>query len=543
MADLFVSSDNVTAMSAVPLQENMSEVSKKPSRKETTAELNRELLAGQNAVGSTILSMDKVEEDSTEDLNVQYNKRAAQIRRTSNIYSWALSILVYPLIFGLAVCFFFLVKQQANDLMEIIMNGRDVYIIVVSVIVPTIFALLALIAFFAFFWKEPEVRSRHHGFIINYCACALCLEVSVLISASIIMQITSIKAITATGMNDTWLSLVGFWLITLVNFFALNMIVPVVARMRYINELYVHRNRFASYWGVPIIYLVLYFLTAFMSMAICEYAVDPTTPCTATEKFSGTIVFVAIHNVHYFYLVWSAWGAKDYFIDFVGNVRMYMIFFVGTWAAIAYGIVSDNPADIWYLWFFETWFKLWVIGIENFGFIIVRVLGRKITKGSSLRGLDLEGEHFREGENRKGVVNLLRIPETADLFLAQVKKMHAEENILFLRSVLDCNNNRDDASVVRAIVDEFIVADSPQEVNITAPVREKTLKKLNTGDYYDSKALFDDAFMEVSILVTRNSLPAFLNSSEYMAWCAERDEHDHLIALLRKNSLMDAAYR
>ncbi|KNC77789.1 hypothetical protein SARC_09760 [Sphaeroforma arctica JP610] len=479
---------------------------------------------------------------STEyDTRQKYKARVEEVRKAYNLYSWVLALIVYPLVFLLGALFYWLTSSAADEDI-VLQKGYMAFTYVCIAHGGTVVCLLLLVVFFVKYWNEPEVRSRHHGFIVHYCVCAFLLEVSVLCTAALLLQITSLKGLNADGktLNEVWVQTV-FVSLVFMNFCALSTIVPIVARMHYIFELTGNRNIEPRYWKVPVFYLVLYVCTSFTSLMACRYIKDD---CTTAETYSGTITFLVVCIVHYYVCAWRARSARKSFNDYWGNVRMFTTFTIFVGSVVSFGMVVNHPLNVIILWFYEPLMKVWIFGLEHFAFVAVRVLSRHWKGVETLSNIDMTGDHYREMAYTEGVVGLLKIEETAALFLEFSRKTVRQESILFLVAVLKgrtCRTKAEQEATRKHILETYIATQSVHQVNISHLERNTIIGRLSNKQYTESVPMevFDGAFREITLLVTSNLLATFLASEEYQAWTQKMDREDKLVALLRQNQLLN----
>ncbi|KNC73477.1 hypothetical protein SARC_13965 [Sphaeroforma arctica JP610] len=398
--------------------------------------------------------------------------------------------------------------------------------------IPIVICLIFLLGFIFKYWHEPEVRSRNHDFTLHFLGMGLLQEVVLILTAALTLQIMPLKAVDmSTGaMNPDW-STAAFWAYLWLTFCLNQLLVPNLARMRYIKALFCEQNEAVSYWILPLGYLLLWFCTTFVSLVYCQFNGSHT--CNLWETYSGLIVFLALHNIHYYYCAWKSRHARHLFIDYISNIRLYTIFVLFFWVLIVITLSGENQVSLWYLYFYQPWFMLVIFSLENFAFLVARVLGRKWGGENALGGIDMVGEHYRESESRnKGVEELLGVEHTRKIIQQVARQQLCEENVDFLIAVYACNQTKPASiSMVHSIASQFLESSSPKEINITGSCRDRTLKAIQSEDpmhYKDTEPLFRAAVAQVMKNVSTNCLPDVYKSKEYKKW-----------ALLEKKNMLE----
>eukprot|EP01134_Creolimax_fragrantissima_P005010 CFRG5010T1 len=331
------------------------------------------------------------------------NRRERLSALISSRYSWLQAIIGYPVLFGITALLYYLSMKEVGDYETYVDALRAdptnklgyIYMLAITANISTLVMILLLIFFFAMFWDEAEVRSRHHGFIMHYCLAALCGSAFGMVNAAVLLERTSIK------------------------------------------------------------------------------------------------------------------GFRE----------------------------DDGRVEVVYLGWYLIPFLTWLFMVDNFSFIIVRVLSR--TFGNELLvNIDVQGAYFRNHENAKGLLDILQNLETRELFVRYAQKRHCLEQVEFLLAVQNCTlatatEDRNSVEIqVKEIVDLYVRIDSEKEVNLPQIVRERLLAKVDDNNYREVTSLFEEAFDEISCLVSHNLLLTFLGIPEYRAYAEKQNDQNKLLMSL-----------
>ncbi|KNC85496.1 hypothetical protein SARC_02333 [Sphaeroforma arctica JP610] len=125
----------------------------------------------------------------------------------------------------------------------------------------------------------------------------------------------------------------------------------------------------------------------------------------------------------------------------------------------------------------------WLYGIDQFLFIIVKVVARALNRGDILDNIDLQGPHFRAHENAKELLLFLASEETREIFLQYAQRRHCTEQVEFLIEILSCTTSKDSTNhtlgeKVVHIADEYVRPDSDKEVNLPHEMRDKLIRNI-----------------------------------------------------------------
>ncbi|KNC86222.1 hypothetical protein SARC_01632 [Sphaeroforma arctica JP610] len=470
-------------------------------------------------------------------------------------YSWILAGVVYPILLGLCLTFYYLMYDQLASMAEFQLaaiadpQGKKdkVFAYACFVFTGTLLFGLVLILFFYIFWDEPEVRSRHHGFISHFCGSVVYTCVLGPISAAIFLEQSSIKAvdITVSGgipiitKSQVYSSLV-VWS-TVLYYFGFGMIFSaVINRMRFMYLIFHKRQSQPEYWTGVVQHVLFFSATVTPSTLVCYYA---DVECTDAQSASGPIVFGATLAIEYSFYLFHTRYAHMYFVDWYGNLRCFIICEFGFWSPVVYGLITGDAWRVASATWLVGCFMAWLFGIDNFLFIIVKVLARALCRDDILENIDLQGAYFRAHENAKELLALLSLEKTREMFLRYAEGRHCEEQVEFLIDVQACSLAKDSENQtieekVVLIANRYVRPDSEKEINLPQVVRDKLLRKIEEKDYLDVATLFEEAFHEIATMISRNLILNFVKSPEYLEYAEKATENQRIQKVLEDKGMM-----
>eukprot|EP01134_Creolimax_fragrantissima_P005071 CFRG5071T1 len=481
--------------------------------------------------------------DSAKIGNINRKERLALL--TSSRYSWFLALAGYPAIFAFSVIFFYLSMATIGDydtyVAELKSDSKDglsrIFMFACVSNVCTMVMVLLLIAFFVKYWEEPEIRSRHHGFIIHFCTAALAGCILGVVNAAITLEITGVEAVTPEGEGSTLYRNLIFFTRGGINLCGHMVLSAVICRMRFMFIIFHSREMGPNYWMGTLAHIVLFFLST-ISYGTCEYNAYGSI-CSTAKLNSGGLCYVLILSIQYtYYLVYTR-KASIYFVDWEGNLRCFIVFSLITWGGIIYTMaVPDGRVQVAYLGWYIVPFQTWLFAIDNFLFVVVRVLSRKYGKYNLLAKVDLEGAYFRNHENAKGLVDILENDETRDMFVQYAESRHCPEQVEFLLAVQSCTrispseNRVSIETQVKDIINIYVRIDSDKEINLPQIVRERLLTRVEDNNYREVTTLFAESYDEISCLVSHNLLLTFLGTPAYRAYAEKQEDQNKLLLSL-----------
>lgn len=112
------------------------------------------------------------------------------------------------------------------------------------------------------------------------------------------------------------------------------------------------------------------------------------------------------------------------------------------------------------------------------------------------------------------------------LFREYLEKRFASENINFIEAVVgyrkaDAPKKVELATVIR---DEFLLPESPQEINVDEGLKKDVIKAFDDPGVHDDGKLFDKAFDSILFLLASDCYPTFRASPAFKAFFnAERE--------------------
>ncbi|KNC86212.1 hypothetical protein SARC_01622 [Sphaeroforma arctica JP610] len=130
-----------------------------------------------------------------------------------------------------------------------------------------------------------------------------------------------------------------------------------------------------------------------------------------------------------------------YFVDWYGNLRCFIICELCFWGPVIYGLIIGDQWRVTLATWVEGCFFAWLFGIDNFLFIIVKVLAQALSRGDILEHIDLQGAYLRAHENGKELSTLLSLEKTPqrNMFLRYAERRHCAEQVAFPIEVQACS--------------------------------------------------------------------------------------------------------
>ncbi|KNC82960.1 hypothetical protein SARC_04753, partial [Sphaeroforma arctica JP610] len=399
--------------------------------------------------------------------------------------------------------------------------------------------ILGLDMFFVLFRDESEVRSRHLGFIVHFCTAG---TASIAVSVLLVAIICDVIPISREGGQYSPHTTVSFYLYLVLCMCSNLVLSSVVSRMRFMHKVFKRKHAKPSYWKGPLTHAALAVCVIPVPLT-CHYA---SVECSLTTKISGQMVYSLVLGVIYvYYLVHTYLGASnmEFFVDFQSNVRQFVVWCVAFWGPTLYVSITQDRNFGVYMIFFLPPYCLWVFAIDNFLFVVIRVLSRKLLKRDHLVNFDLQGKYFNDLEGVQGVACLISHKETREMLLDYSKMRYCAETVEFMIEVRECvalEKTHPDVARQKAIrcVNKFVDVSSHERVNLSDPCRKRMEVLVATNVFKDMDDLFSQAFQDVGLLVSTNLVPQFLVSPQFLQHTSGLQNDENLMRALRNNGLL-----
>jgi hypothetical protein len=226
-------------------------------------------------------------------------------------------------------------------------------------------------------------------------------------------------------------------------------------------------------------FILFYFIISIIIVALVQYYNGPTIPQTFEGCFKGHILIYVVLNallsIVFGYLVLQYIKFKD---PFLIKTHLLIDLIIAALGLPSFFILQT--VDTYYQPFhnpiFQPLLLVWVVGC---------IFTMMIT-AFPIYAAKRDENTLQRSNSAHHMVNLeviLDTPELLDSFKDFVAQHWCSETILFLVEVRKFLNSRGDSTIATAIVQQFILYGSPNELNLMAMDRSRIVETFNSGSY------------------------------------------------------------
>eukprot|EP01134_Creolimax_fragrantissima_P002640 CFRG2640T1 len=406
----------------------------------------------------------------------------------------------------------------------------------------TLVVVLLFVFIIARYWNEPEIRSRHRNFLLQFFfGTILCPIFLALQLASAFGKITTDYHTTNIMYNVT-----GFIVASLA---ILGPISAVILRQRFMYGVFHLKQMRTNYFNTLPWHV---FLNMWIIGVFTYCAIEPHN-CPVWKRYVPIFVTVICYALEFMFYTWHVRGASGMFVDIWQSARLLLVWiitFLGgyIWTAVLNDSILSLVVICYQLCFLITG------GVADLFLLpVIKIFFRRCGY-NVLDDVDLEGR-------AKHIFDLKRVdmvmidPEYSFLLLEFATQRHCRENVAFLMEMERLKEKAAVADMKEAQLEEmfseieyigltYIYERAPQEVNLSSRTRKNIIAKLRSdfsvanNPAADAAAIFCAAEKEIRDMIRSNLLGDFQKSPDVIKVMERRLRAVENLTILQNHGLI-----